>query len=720
MSAAEQVAQGVEITLWDGLTRTRGRRVALRSLDALLELPEWAAPPALEEKNASRGWSPATFEGDRRAKRGALSVCALVLDYEAEEGQEPATLEGAVGLWGACRGWIYTTWSHTPERPRFRVVLELSRTVTPAEQPILWRWGATRCHEAGHPIDEGCSDASRLWYLPAVQPGRIAEYRLLPLDGVPLDVEAVLAEQRAKEAHVAPAPAPRRERREPVVDGPARYVRKALDGALDDLRRAPKGTRHNTLRAKAYHLGGLIHTGALSADEIERELTGEVERCGWSERDKTLDTIRSGIEAGAREPRTIPELRYPPREEPASQGGGDGGGEEPGDTSWHDLLISRRGEVTSDLANLATILEHESCWRGALRYNEARQQIEVCVEGAWRTWQDHDDTDAAIWFQRTWRLRARPEAVCQAVALLAQRQRQNPLADWLRSLRWDGVQRLDTWLSTYAAAVDTPYTRAAGVCWLRSAVARALQPGVKADAMLVLEGLQGAGKSSLFRVIGGEYFTDDVHDLASKDAVMATARAWIVELPELSSLGRAEVELVKAFLSRQVDRIRPPYGRAIVELPRRCIFGGTTNRTDYLKDDTGNRRFWPVRVGRVDLAALEGDREQLLAEAVASWTGGGALYLPADVRAEHAEAVEERRQEDPWESEIAGYVAGRTSVSSSDVLGLALKIPTDRWSRGDQMRAGQVLARLGWKKRRVRVGKALEWRYEKETPDVPT
>lgn len=390
----------------------------------------------------------------------------------------------------------------------------------------------------------------------------------------------------------------------------------------------------------------------------------------------------------------------------------------PDDTDWHTLLISRRGEVTSDLANLLAILEHDDHWRGRLRYNEARQQIELDCS---RSWQDHDDTDAAVWFQRTWKLRARPEAICQAVQALAQRQRCNPLASWLQGLRWDGVARLDTWLTRYAGAKDAAYTRAAGACWLRSAVARALQPGVKADAMLVLEGLQEAGKSSLFRVIGGDYFTDDVHDLASKDAVMAIARAWIVELPELSSLGRAEVELIKAFLSRQVDRIRPPYGRAIVEMPRRCIFGGTTNRADYLKDDTGNRRFWPVTVGLVDLAALEADREQLLAEAVASWLGGAPLYLPREVRADHAEAVEERRQEDPWETEIARWLVGRTWATSAEVLGSALQIPTDRWSRSDQMRAGQVLARLGWKKRRVRVGATLEWRYEKDGgPDVPT
>ena len=716
------------VTLWESLTNPKGTRL-VADWNGLLDLPEWCAPPELLDKHTGRGWSPATFAGDRRAKAGVEVICALVLDYEAHDDQAAATLEDALALWGRWYGWIHTSYSHTPENPRFRVVVPLSRGASPEEWPSVWRWAATRCVEVGHAIDEACRDASRLWFLPAVRPGCAAEYRLVPLGGAEgwLDVDAVLAEQRAADAPPAP---PRRERAaSPTEDGAARYVRKALDGALDDLRRAPKGTRHNVIRAKAYHLGGLLHTGALSADQIERELVGEAQRCGWDNIDKTRQTVRYQITAGARMPRALPELRHPPREPssarpsgaaPSEGAGQDGVGEGGGEEDWHSLLISRRGEITSDLANVATILEHEFHWRGRIRLNEARQQIEVMAEVEWRAWQDTDDTDGAIWLQRHWKLRVRPDAVCQAVALLAQRHRCNPLAVWLRSLHWDGVPRLDRWLSTYAGADDSAYTRAVGACWLRSAVARALQPGIKADAMLVLEGLQEAGKSSLFRVIGGEYFTDDVHDLSSKDAVMAIARAWIVELPELSSLGRAEVELVKAFLSRQVDRIRPPYGRAIVELLRRCVFGGTTNRADYLKDDTGNRRFWPVAVGRVDLDALRVDREQLLAEAVASWDAGGLLYLPTDVRDAHAEVVEGRRQEDPWESEVAGYLVNKSSVTSADVLGMALKIPTDRWTRGDQMRVGQVLSRLGWQKRRVRVGSNLEWRYLKKTDDVPT
>lgn len=731
MSAATQIPPAA-ITLWDSLTNPRGQRFE-GSWDDVLDLPEWTCPPELESKSANRGWSPATFRQDRREKAGVESVCALALDYEAQPDQPATSLEEAAALWGHHAGWIYTTWSHRPEQPRFRVIVPLSRAVSAAEYGLIWRWAATRCVEVGHAIDEACRDASRLWFLPAVRPGCAAEYRLVPLQGGRwLDADAVIEEQRALE--VPPPAPPRRERAaSPTEDGAARYVRKALDGALDDLRRAPKGTRHNVIRAKAYHLGGLLHLGVLSADEIERELVGEAQRCGWDNLDKTRQTVRYQIEAGRRAPKALPELRHsqeaggggrgappaPPAEGAGSDDGAPGGGgEEPPAEDWQSVLIRRRGEITSDLANVVALLAHDGAWRGRIRYNEARQQIETDDSG-WRPWADTDDTEAAVWLQRQWGLRVRPEAVCQAVGLLSRQQRANPLAAHLDGLQWGGVPRLDRWLTTYAGAADTAYTRAVGACWLRSAVARALQPGVKADAALVLEGAQGAGKSSLLGVIGGDYFTDDVHDLSSKDAALAISRAWIVELPELSALGRAEVELIKAFLSRTVDRFRPPYGRALVELPRRCVFGGTTNRSDYLRDDTGNRRFWPVRVGTVDLDALRRDRDQLLAEAVASWRGGAGLVLPAEVRDGHAEIVEGRRQEDPWEEDIARYLGQKNSVTSGDVLS-ALNIPTERRTRGDQMRAGQVLARLGWRKRRKRVGTAFEWRYEKGDDDVPT
>lgn len=706
MSAAHELAP-VTITLWEGTTATQGHRL-VGSWDDVLDLPEWANPAVLEDKNHGRGWSPVAFAGDRRLKEAVESVYALVLDYEAPADQLPTTPEDGAALWGQWSGWVYTTWSHTPERPRFRLVVLLSRPVTAAEYPLLWRWAATRCEVAGHYIDEACRDASRLWYLPAVRPGHLHEYRLFPLHGATnLDVDAALAEQRAKES--PPPPQPRRKPYAAVTtreNGASRYCRKALDGALEDIRLAPKGTRHNTIRVKAYHLAGLIHTGAISADEIERELMAEVERAGWDQLDKTRVTVRYQIKAGERAPKDLQEMTSataPPSSSHASV--------EIVSEDWKGLLIRRKGEITSDLANAVAFLEHDDYWHGRLRYNEARQQIEVNDGDAWRIWQDHDDTDGAVWFQRARGLRIRPDAVCQAVQAVARRQSVNPLTDHLASLVWEGTPRLDTWLTSYAEAADSPYMRAAGACWLRSAVARAFQPGIKVDAALVLEGIQGAGKSSVFRVIGGEYFTDDIHDLGSKDAAVAMASAWIVELPELSAMNRTDLETLKAACSRQVDRYRPPYGRAMVSQPRRCVFGGTTNRGEYLRDETGNRRWLPVKVGKVNLDALYRDRDQLLAEAIQSWRIGVGVELPREVWAAAAEEQAARVESDPWEDKVAELCKGEKSVTVVRILTVGLGLELGKITQREQNRVARCLVRLGWERYQDRLGGSRSWAY---------
>jgi len=724
LSAAAALDEGFAITVWGSLTDPLGTRQE-ETWDTLLGHGWWRRPVVLVDKVRARGWSPAIFAGDRRAKAGVEAVFALVLDYEAAEGEAPTSIDDALDLWRGCLGLLHTSYSHTTERPRFRVVVALSRAVTGAEYGLLWRWAATRCAEAGHQIDEACRDPSRLWFLPAVPPGGEGSYQHRRLDGPALDVDAALVEQREREAPPPPpAPRPRTSAAPAEGFGPERACNAALEGALDDLRKAPKGSRHNTLRAKAYQLGGLLHYGTLTADQIEAALLGVTRAAGWDDEPKTLDTIRSGIRAGARAPRQVPELRFTPRAASGASNDAPPASAPPpaasdpvtptDDTDWHTLLISRRGEVTSDLANLLAILEHDDHWRGRLRYNEARQQ----VEDGDRLWCDTDDTEAAVWLQRNWKLRARPEAVCQAVQAVAAKRRHNPLAAWLLGLVWDRVPRLDTWLTRYAGAQDTPLTRAIGAAWLRCAVARAIVPGIKADAALVLEGAQGAGKSSIFAILGGDYFTDDVPALDSKDAALAVARAWIVELPELSAMARALVEHTKAFVSRQTDRVRPPYGRALVEWPRRCVFGGTTNRADYLRDDTGNRRFWPVAVGASDLAALRADREQLLAEAVASWQAGGALALPPELWGAAAEEQAARVEVDPWEDRVASYCKGHKEVTCVEVLtsSLGLGLDLERVGQREQNRVARVLGMLGWLRCQVRREGRRVWVYRPPDP----
>lgn len=713
MTAARQLAESFEITVWESLTNPVGHRQE-ETWETLLSHGWWRRPVVVADKVTSRGWSPATFAADRRAKAGVEAVHALVLDYEAPEGEPHTPVDDALDLWAGSLGLLHTSYSHSPERHRYRLVLALSRAVSAQEYPVLWRWAASRCAEAGHSIDEACRDPSRLWFLPAVPPGGEASYFCRRLDGGPLDVDAALAEQRQREAPPAAPPSTPRARREPSAQGLERFVEKALEGAADDVRRAPKQSRHNTLRAKAYQLGGLLHTGALSADQIERVLLEATRAARWDNEPKTLDTIRSGIRAGARAPRAVPELRYQPRaEEPAPSESGEPVAESESEEDWTAVLVRRRGEITSDLANVVAYLEHDPFWVGRLRFNEARQQIETREsEGAWRTWADHDDTDAAVWFQRAKGLRVRPEAVCQAAQAVARRHAVNPLTDELAGLVWDGVARLDTWTVRYLGAQDSAYVRAAGACWLRSAIARAFTPGCKVDAALVLEGAQGAGKSSVFAILGGDYFTDDIHDLGSKDAAVAMAGTWMSELPEMSTLGRTDLETLKAACSRQVDRYRPPYGRAMVTQPRRCVFGGTTNRAEYLRDETGNRRWLPIKVGTVDLEGLRRDRNQLLAEAVASWRAGGALALPREVWAEAAEEQAARVESDPWEDKVAETCRGEREITVVRILTAGLGLELGKITQREQNRVARCLVRLGWERFQKRdPGGGRAWAY---------
>src|SRR5262249_42604988 len=150
--------------------------------------------------------------------------------------------------------------------------------------------------------------------------------------------------------------------------------------------------------------------------------------------------------------------------------------------------------------------------------------------------------------------------------------------------------------------------------FLISAVARIYEPGCQADHIIILESDQGEGKSTALRIMGDPFFTDDLAELGTKDASLATAGVWIIELSELDAMTRADRSRIKSFVSRRVDRYRPVYGRRLVETKRQCVFAGSVNDSEYLKDDTGARRFWPVRCGRIDLDGIRRDKDQLWAE----------------------------------------------------------------------------------------------------------
>ena len=288
------------------------------------------------------------------------------------------------------------------------------------------------------------------------------------------------------------------------------------------------------------------------------------------------------------------------------------------------LLRSDRGHPLPVLANAIHALRRAPEWAGVLCHDEFAVATRTRRAPPWISgeakrlemeWSDRSDLLSAEWFQQNG-IMVPATVAAQAVEAVARDRYIHPVRDYLDQLEWDGTPRIGGWLSTYLGAADEWYVRAVGPRWLISAVARIYEPGAQVDCALILEGAQGIRKSSALRILGGAWFTDRLSDLASKDAAIEVNGAWIIEIAELETMSRAEVGTIKAFISRTVDRFRPPYGKRTVALPRQCVFAGTVNpESGYLKDATGGRRFWPVSCGTIDIPALRRDRDQLWAEA---------------------------------------------------------------------------------------------------------
>jgi predicted P-loop ATPase len=300
------------------------------------------------------------------------------------------------------------------------------------------------------------------------------------------------------------------------------------------------------------------------------------------------------------------------------------------------------------------------------------------------------------------------------VSVEARRNGFHPILDYLGRLRWDEVPRLDNWLHAHGGADDTPYVRAVGALLLTAAVRRVRQPGCKFDEMVVLESPQGTNKSSALALLAvqEDWFSDDLplHG-DSKRKIEALQGHWIVEVAELQGMRRSDVDELKAFLSRRVDRARMSYDRTVTEIPRQCVIVGTTNAHQYLKDETGNRRFWPVRVAGFDLAALARDRDQLWAEAVVREAPGDPIRLDPALWAAAAEQQDQRLIEDPYLNALAPALGERTGkIKSADVFALLQLLPGHR-TQEQNRRVGQAMTKLGWTRTKLRFKGAPEWCY---------
>jgi predicted P-loop ATPase len=316
--------------------------------------------------------------------------------------------------------------------------------------------------------------------------------------------------------------------------------------------------------------------------------------------------------------------------------------------------------------------------------------------------------------------RAAKEFFWMVVEDEARRHGFHPVRDYLDAQLWDGTPRIDQWLARYGEADDTPYVRAIGSIVLIAAVRRIRHPGCKFDEMVVLESPQGQLKSTALATLAVDaaWFSDDLPlNADTKIVIERLAGHWIVEAAELKGMRRGDVEHLKSFLSRQTDRARLAYGRLPTIVPRQCVIVGTTNSDAYLRDSTGNRRFWPVRVGRFDIAALARDRDQLWAEAAHREAANESIRLDPSLWPAAGDQQEERRVEDPFVEMLAARLQGMVGkLRAAEVWEIVGVLPGQR-TQDHNARLGEAMRALGWRRTKLRFGGGPEWCYVRGTKD---
>jgi predicted P-loop ATPase len=398
---------------------------------------------------------------------------------------------------------------------------------------------------------------------------------------------------------------------------------------------------------------------------------------------------------------------------PAANNPDNGAEAEPSDWTEH-LQRDHKGSPLNNLANAMTAMRYAEELRDCFAFDQMlRAPILMkhlpggSADGLPRPVRDGDVSLVQEWLQRHELCHLGKDTTHQAVDYRAEEQAFHPVRAYLSSLHWDHKTRLVTWLPDYLGAETSQYSAVIGKLFLIAMVARVLEPGCKADYMLVLEGPQGVRKSTACAILAGRWYSDSLPDIRSggKDVSQHLNGKWLIEVAEMSALDKAEAAALKAFVTRREERYRPSYGRKEVVEPRQCLFIGTTNKSAYLRDESGGRRFWPVKVGTIDIDALACDRDQLLAEAVHLYQQGERWWPNSEFETMHIQPEQDARYEaDAWEQPIGEWLntwvkdtdPEKPPVTILNVARGALFIETPRLGTADQRRIAAILERLTW------------------------
>lgn len=593
------------------------------------------------------------------------SVATLDIDHGKTDVWEDFTMNFS------CAAFLYSTHKHTEKAPRYRLVIPFSREVEPWEyEPVCRRIAFTLGLDL---FDHTTYELPRLFYWPSSPTD--AEYVFHEQKGEPIDVDAILATYTdPKDASEWPYgntedKVLRKERqkagnpceKEGLIGAFCRAytIEEAVDTFLLDVYEPTTQEGRYTYR-KGSVSGGLVcysHQFAYSHHDTD-PMCGKlcnafdivrIHKFGIMDEDKDEGTevtkLPSYVEmmrfAGADKKTNVEVMKD--RRAKIEEDFRDMENDEDGSEVLSRLDRDSKGNVRQSINNVIVAIKGDPHLRGKLWHDKFTGYDCASDKMPWnrttKAWTDMDDANLRAYLERVYGLTGKERINDALSAVFADNQR-HPIEEYLRGLTWDGVPRLDKLIIDYIGAEDTLLTRMMTRKIFTAAVARVMHPGTKFDYCLIMSGGEGIGKSTLLSTMGGDWFSDSIVTTEGKEGMESLRGAWIIELAELASIKRSDVEQVKNFLSKREDVYRQAYGKRVQPYPRQCVFFGTTNEDDFLKGDTGNRRFWVVRVDaskcsfKDPFKAIREDRDQLWAEAMVRFNENETLYLDPDMEKE--------------------------------------------------------------------------------------